>query len=102
MFRSFVFLLLADMSVSYAQIRSGAIVGTVSRPDTAKTRATEQIGPPSQSLTGLLFSPIASLRAEQIVGTLSMANCQIGLSAVVFEALIPLPECATSLTRHVP
>jgi|KBSMisStaDraftv2_1062788.scaffolds.fasta_scaffold4477272_2 hypothetical protein len=46
MFRSFVFLLLADMSVSYAQIRSGAIVGTVSRPDTAKTRATEQIGPP--------------------------------------------------------
>jgi hypothetical protein len=66
MFRSFVFLLLADMSVSYAQIRSGAIVGTVSRPDKAKTRATEQIGPPSQSLTGLLFSPIASLRAEQI------------------------------------
>src|SRR4029453_18792997 len=28
---------------------------------------------------------------------LSMANCQIGLSAVVFEVLIPLPECATSL-----
>ena len=29
---------------------------------------------------------------------LSMANCQIGLSAVVFEVLIPLPECATSLS----
>jgi hypothetical protein len=28
----------------------------------------------------------------------SMANCQIGLSAVVFEVLIPLPECATSLS----
>ena len=29
---------------------------------------------------------------------LSMANCQIGLSAAVFEVLIPLPECATSLS----
>ena len=28
----------------------------------------------------------------------SMANCQIGLSAAVFEVLIPLPECATSLS----
>ena len=27
-----------------------------------------------------------------------MANCQIGLNAVVFEALIPLPGCATSLS----
>ena len=26
------------------------------------------------------------------------ANCQIGLSAAVFEVLIPLPECATSLS----
>ena len=31
-------------------------------------------------------------------GSLSMANCQIGLSAVVCEVLIPLPECATSLS----
>jgi creatinine amidohydrolase len=29
---------------------------------------------------------------------LSMANCQIGLSAVVCEMLIPLPGCATSLS----
>ena len=27
---------------------------------------------------------------------LSMANCQIGLNAVVCEVLIPLPGCATS------
>ena len=30
--------------------------------------------------------------------SLSVANCQIGLSAVVFEVLIPLPGCATSLS----
>jgi len=29
---------------------------------------------------------------------LSVANSQIGLSAVVFEVLIPLPGCATSLS----
>jgi hypothetical protein len=28
----------------------------------------------------------------------SVANCQIGLSAVVFEVLIPLPVCATALS----
>ncbi len=30
-----------------------------------------------------------------------MANCQIGLNAVVFEVLIPLPGCATSLILFV-
>ena len=37
-------------------------------------------------------------RNSSEVFDLSMANCQIGLSAVVLEVLIPLPECATSLS----
>jgi len=35
--------------------------------------------------------------AYTIFQVVSMANCQIGLGAVFFEVLIPLPECATSL-----
>ena len=44
----------------------------------------------------LLGSLCSSAGAAEI--NLSMANCQIGLSAAVFEVLIPLPECATSLS----
>ena len=34
----------------------------------------------------------------ELLSSLCMANCQIGLSAAVCEMLIPLPGCATSLS----
>ena len=33
---------------------------------------------------------------DDVIVEVSMANCQIGLSAVLFEVLIPLLECAIS------
>jgi hypothetical protein len=45
------------------------------------------------------FGERHDLLAKLVIGGLrpqSMANCQIGLNAAVFELLIPLPGCATS------
>jgi hypothetical protein len=43
-------------------------------------------------------SVAVALDGQPGIHDLSMANCQIGLSAVVCEVLILLPGCATSLS----
>jgi hypothetical protein len=40
----------------------------------------------------------ASLLCSRPPSTTCMENCKIGLSAVLFKVLIPLPRCATSLS----
>ena len=38
------------------------------------------------------------VRIAQVIRMMSMANCQLGLSAQAYDLLIRLPECAFSLS----